>query len=109
MVKMMTWQKTKLSRSFSGCCGWRRIHPRSPRKHLAQNVAILKAAVVAESKFVDVVLQILPADGMVRPVNAAFELRPKAFNGVRVGTANDVFPRAVVNANVLEPKFAGVV
>lgn len=72
----------KLNRSFSGCCGWRRIR-------LAQNVAALEAAVVAKSKFVDVALQVFPADAVVRPVNRPFQLSPESFDGVRVDAAND--------------------
>lgn len=107
MVKFVTW--TKLSRSFSGCCGWRRTRQRRPRKHLAQNVAAVEAAVVTERELVDVVLQVLAADAVVRPVNAAFKLRPKSFDGVGVGTANNIFPACVVDANVFEPKLAGEV
>src|SRR5271155_2195316 len=102
MVKMMTWKK--LNRSFSGCFGWHRIRQRSPRKHLAQNVATLETAVVTKSKFVDVVLQIFPAHRMVCAVNGAFELRPKAFNGVGMRAANNIFTSRVINSDVLESK-----
>src|SRR5581483_10093259 len=108
MVKVMTW--TKLNRSFSGCCGWRQIRRQSrPRKHLTQNVATVEAAIVAERKFVDVVLQIFPAHAMVCAVNAPFELRPKTFDGIGVSAVNDIFPRAVIDANVFESKFRGEV
>lgn len=43
---MKQWRQ--LNRSLSGCYGWHRTRPGSPRKHLAQNVAVLKAVVVFE-------------------------------------------------------------
>lgn len=100
---------TKQSRSFSSCFGWRRTRQRSPRKHLAQNVATVEAAVIAESKLVDIVLQVLTGNAVVRPVNAPFELRPEPLNGVCVSAANNIFARAVVHTNVLEPKLGSEV
>src|ERR1700733_11419065 len=107
MVKMMTW--TKLNRSFSGCFGWHRIRQSRPRKHFAQNVATLETAVITKSELVDVVLQVFAADGMMRSVKRAFQLRPKAFNRVRMDTANNIFPRAVVHAHMLESEFGSEV
>ena len=100
---------TKLNRSFSGCFGWLRIRQSRPRKHLAQNVATLETAVVTKSELVDVILQILPADAVMRSIQRAFKLRPKSFNRVRVNTANGIFPRAVIHADVLESEFGSEV
>src|SRR5690242_19449290 len=95
---MSAWQKS--NRSFSGCFGWRQTrHQR--RKHLR-----LVTPVVAERKLVNVVLEILPADAVVRPVNGTLYLAPKAFNRVRVYAARDVFTSTVVDALVRESELA---
>ncbi len=56
--------------------------------------------VVPESELVHVLLKVLPTDTMMRPIDRPFELAPKAFDGVRVDIATDVFLTPVVDLAV---------
>lgn len=97
---------TKLNRSFSGLLGWRQTCPRrQQRKHRRLG----KAARVAERKLVHVILEILPADAVVRSVNGTLHLTPKAVNRVRVDSPANVFLLPVVDDFVFESQFPNVI
>ncbi len=55
------------------------------------------AVVVPKLKFGDVQMQVLFADLMERPDNAAFQDRPEAFDSIRMNCAVDILVRPMVN------------
>lgn len=66
----------------------------------AENVDVL-AIVVAELELGNVERQVLGADLVVRPDNAAFNERPDAFNRVRVDGTRDVLVTALTDDAIL--------
>lgn len=65
--------------------------------------------VVAVSELVHVILKPLPTNTMMRAINRAFKLGPKALNCVRVTLPTDIFLLAVVDDFVLVAVAAAVV
>ena len=104
MVKMSTWQ-TKLSRSFSGFCGWRQTRPRN---QVGKKFAV-EPVVVTVRKIVDVILQVGRAYAVMRAVNAPLQLAPKSVNRVRVASPANVFLSSVVDDLMLESQRRDVI
>ena len=70
------------------------VQLRRPLRNALQNrpelLVSLMAAVVAEGEFVEIALQILLADPVVRSVDAPFEQAPESFDGVGVDFSDGV-------------------
>jgi len=99
----MTWKK--LNRSFFGCCGLLQTRPHNQQIENLGSVAVR----VTESELVNVILEILRADTVVRSVKRTLQLRPESLNGVRVSASSDVFPRTVVHDLMLETELGNIV
>ena len=93
---MFSW--TQINPGFLSCLRKRVRHPRNHRSEKASVVAVI----VAERKFVDVVLEVFAADRMVSAADAALHLAPKALDGVGVDIAANVLLCAVIDNLALE-------
>jgi hypothetical protein len=80
----------KVKRSICDCFGWRQT-----RQQRSEHLSVVPA-IVPKRKSVNIRLEILPANAVVRPINAPLNLNPKTLDGIRVGSASDTFSRTVV-------------
>src|SRR3954454_2936079 len=75
---------------------------------LAEDV-LIRPVVVAELELGDVQREVLGADLVEGADNTAFEDRPKAFNGVGVDRADDVFAVSMANDAVRKISFKAAI
>jgi len=99
---MFSW--TQINLGFLSCFGKRAWHPCD---HRSEKGSVLPV-VVAERKFVDVILQIFPAHRMVSTADAPLHLAPKALDSVSVNVAAHVLASAVVDLPMAKTESRGV-